>query len=155
MSHGDTGREVTHWRGKPALISAISFFAVMGLILLLCGGLTRWWTNGDLPKRTADLGATSDPAWNNTPPQLQTHAATDLADLRAAQYQRLHTLRWTDSSHAYATISIDDAMSLMTQAAANNQLDQLLPAPKPATPIDLQVQKAGAAVPPVQGSPAP
>jgi len=148
-------RERTHWRGKPALISVVAFFATLVLLLVICGALTGWWTGGKFPAQGPDRGATADPAWDKGPPQLQTHPDVDLAVVRKEEYQNLHTVRWTDAGHTYATIPIEDAMSMLAQAAAAGQTGQLLPAPKSATPVDLQVQKSGALAPPVQSSPKP
>ena len=155
IEHESALREITRWQGKTALISIIAFFVFMIVLLMVCGALTRSWTNGQFPAHRANPGPTADPVWNKAPPQLQTHAARDLADVHAEEYRHLHTTHWADATHSYATVPIDDALSLLSQAAASNQLSQVLAAAKPETPIDLQDQKSGELASPVQTPPKP
>lgn len=141
------GHEVTQWRSRPFIIGVFCFFLLMGVILFVVGGLTVSWTHQSWPPTGPVAGPQSDSRWNNKAPQLQINGDVDLAHLRQREYQRLHTVNWTDDSCTYASIPIDRAMSLMVQAEANHQLNQLLPEPKPATSIELQNQKSGTVAP--------
>ena len=134
--------EITPWRARPFLIGAISFFAFMDLVFVIVGGLTATWTHHTWPLHAPVRDPESDPNWNRVTPQLQVHAAVDLRRLRQTEYQNLHAVKWTDETHTFASIPIEQAMALLAQAQTAAQLNQLLPPPKPATPIELQDQKS-------------
>lgn len=133
---------VTAGQAKPFLIGIFGFFLFMGLILAIVAGLTMSWTHGTWPPSGPFRGPQSNPRWNNAAPQLQVDATLDLQHLRQEEYQRLHTVRWMDNAHTYASIPIDRAIDLLAQAQTNHQLQQLLPEAKPATPEELQNQKS-------------
>ena len=135
-------REITHWPLRPFVILVVGFFAFLAIMFLVLGGLTMRWTHGTWPPQQATPGAESTPGWNTTAPQLQPNPAADLARYQKREYEHLHTTRWTDDTHAYATIPVDRAMELIAEASAQHRLDQVLPPPKPATPLDLQNQKS-------------
>ena len=144
------GHEVTHWHARPFILGIIYFLVFMGLVFLIVGGLTTSWSHHVWPPSGPVTGPQTTPGWNNTPPQLQINAPRDLQHLRQLEDQRLHSVKWTDDTHAFATIPIEQAMALVAQADAKHQLTQLLPAPQPATPEQLQNQKSGAALIPPQ-----
>jgi len=135
-------REITHWPMRPFVILVAGFFAFLAIMFLVLGGLTARWTHGTWPPNQPASGAESTPGWNSSAPQLQPDPAADLSRYQKHEYEQLHTTRWTDDTHAYAAIPVDRAMELIAEASAQHRLDQLLPPPKPATPIDLQDQKS-------------
>jgi hypothetical protein len=139
------GHEITTWRARPFVIGVVSFFLFMALMFVILGALTRSWSHHAWPLRGPISGPQADARWNRTAPQLQANPDLDLQTLQKAEYERLHATRWTDQTHAYACIPIEQAMALVAQAAAEHR--QILSAPKPATPIDLQNPKAGALAP--------
>jgi len=137
--------EVTPWKPRPFVLLSAGFYVFMAVMFLVLARLTISWTHGVWPPRAPVPPAQSAPGWNSSPPQLQTDAAGDLQRWQQYEYQLLHTTRWTDDTHRYATIPIEKAMDLVANAAAGHRLDQLLPAPQPATPIELQNQKSAEA----------
>jgi hypothetical protein len=143
--NSDPGHEVTTWRARPFLLLLAGFVVLMGIIYFVVGGLTVSWTHHVWPPQGPVLPPETSAGWNDNPPQLQTHAALDLQHLRDLEFRHLHTTNWTDSSRSYAEIPIERAMELLTQAQAENRLNQVLPPVKPATPIDLQKQKSAEA----------
>ncbi len=141
------GHEITPWRAKPFVIGIVSFFIFMGLIFVILRWLTVSWTHHRWPKEILINAPQTDPRWNDHVPQLQVNAQMDLIHLRQVEYENLHTVRWTDPAHTYAAIPIQRAMIMLVQATANHRVNQLLPEPKPASPIDLQNQKSSAVAP--------
>ncbi len=137
--------EVTPWKSRPFVLLSSGFYVFMTLMFLVMAGLTIYWTHGVWPSRAPVPAAQSGPGWNASPSQLQTDAAGDLQRWQQHEYQQLHTAKWTDDSHTYATIPIEKAMDLVANASAGHRLDQLLPAPQAATPLELQNQKSAEA----------
>lgn len=134
--------------GKPFVIGAICFFVLMLAIFGVAWGLLRHWSNKPWPRHGPPASPLADTRWKLKAPQIQIDPAIDLKNLRQSEARRLHTLRWNDASHAYATIPIEAAMKLLSDAAAKNQLTTVLPAPQPATPVQLQDQKSREAATP-------
>jgi hypothetical protein len=145
--------EKTHLKGRPFLIGAACFFVFAALLYVLIAVLLQHWSREPWPLRQPPAAPGLDSRWDDRAPQLQVDPAVDLATLRAAENQHLHALHWNDATHAYATIPIEDAMKLVAETAAKNQLNTLLPAPQPATPIQLQEQKSREALPPQEPNP--
>jgi hypothetical protein len=148
-----TGEKLSHYEkpqvpGRPFIIGVISFFALMTLIFGVVWMLAGTWTHGGRSFREPPSPPSADPRWAMQPPQLQIDPEIELQKLRQIEYQRLHTVKWSDGTHAYACIPIEDAMQLLGNAAAQGQINSLLPPPQPATPLDLQNQKSREAVPP-------
>jgi hypothetical protein len=137
-----SGHEITTWKARPFLILLAAFFVLMAIIYFAVGGLAISWTHHVWPPQGPVLPPEASAGWNDNPPQLQTRASVDLEHLRDLEFRNLHATTWTDSSRTYAKIPIERAMELMTQAQAENRLDQILPRVKPATPIELQSQKS-------------
>ncbi len=135
-------REITHWPLRPFVILVAGFFAFLAIMFLVLGGLTARWTHGAWPPHQHISSVQSTPGWNTTAPQLQPDPATDLSRYQKHEYDQLHATHWTDNTHTYAAIPLDRAMELIAEAGAQNRLDQLLPPPKAATPLDLQNQKS-------------
>lgn len=147
-----TGETSSHYekpqlQGRPFMIGVWVFFGTLTLILIVVWQLAHIWTHGGRAFRIAPAPPTADTRWATQPPQLQIDPAADLQKLRKIEYQRLHTARWLDDSHSYATIPIETAMQLLESATAPGQINTLLPPPQPATPLDLQNQKSRAAAP--------
>jgi hypothetical protein len=145
-----TGETESHYekpqlRAKAFVIGIGSFFSFVALLYLVVWHLAGTWTHGGQPFHAPPAPASADARWTTQAPQLQINPGTDLQKLRQIEYQRLHTVRWTDD--AYAAIPIEDAMRLMAIAAAKGQISTLLPAPQPATPLELQNQKSREAAP--------
>lgn len=138
-------REVTHWPLRPFVMLVTGFFVFMALMFAVLGSLTKSWTHGVWPPNGPVPSAQASPGWNTAAPQVQPDPSADLALWQQHEYEQLNSTRWNDHQHAYATIPIDKAMDLVAASSAAGQLDKVLPAPKPATPIDLQNQKAGEA----------
>ena len=141
------GHEITPWRARPFLIGALSFLLFMGIVFVVVDALTMSWSHHAWPPRGPVVGPEPDPAWNKTSPQLQIDAPRDLQSVREAEERHLQALRWTDASHTYAAIPIAEAMNLLADAQARHQPNTVLPAPKPATPVELQDQKSTEAAP--------
>lgn len=139
------GHEITNWRTRPFIIGIICFLIFMVIIYMSVGAFTASWSFHTWPPRGPVAGPQATQGWNNAAPQLQVNAPMDLQHLREQEDQRLHAVNWTDDNHNFATIPIEQAMALLAQADANHQLNQLLPAPIPATPEQLQKQKSGEA----------
>jgi hypothetical protein len=149
-----TGETFSHFEkpalpARPFIIGIVSFFVMLALIFVVVWNLAIIWTHGGHVFYAPPAPPAADSRWATESPQLQIDPNIDLQTLRQIEYQRLHTVRWTDGSHAYAAIPIENAMQLVSSAAAQNQLNTLLPAAKPATPIDLQDQKSREAAPQV------
>ena len=140
-----SGHEITQWHARPFIIGVVSFFIFMGLVYIIVGALTVSWSHRDWPPSGPVTGPQTTSGWNKAPPQLQVNAPLDLQHLRELENQRLHAIKWTDDRHAFATLPIEQAMTLLAQADADHHLNQLLPAPVPATPEQLQKQKSGEA----------
>ena len=138
----EEGHEITTWKARPFVLLLAGFSVLIVLADFVLGGLTARWSHHDWPPAGPVVPPQATPGWNDGPPQLQTDAALDLQQLRALEFEHLHTTRWSDISHAYASIPIERAMQILAQAQAENRLNQVLPTPKPATPIDLQNQKS-------------
>lgn len=134
--------EKPHLPGRPFVIGAIAFFILMLVLYAVVWGLLDHWMEHAWPYRESPSPPFAESRWNTQAPQVQADPGPDLARLRQVEYRRLHTQRWIDASHAYASIPIEDAMKLLAQAAAVGQLTTVLPAPQPATPLQLQDQKS-------------
>jgi len=134
--------EITHWPIRPFVTLVASFFAFMALMFAVLGGLTSDWTHHLWPPNGPVPDAQTSRGWNAAAPQVQPDPAADLTHWQQHEYEQLHTTKWNDDRHAYATIPIKRAMELVATASAAGRLDKVLPPPKPATPIDLQNQKA-------------
>ena len=145
--------ESTQVPGRPFVVGAICFFIFMGAAYVGVGGLLKHWSRQPLSALALPAPPTADMRWNMQAPQVQIDPTIDLAKVRAMEDRRLHALRWTDGTQAYAAIPIDEAMKLLADAAAKNQINTVLPAPQPATPIDLQNQKSREVNPPVIPTP--
>jgi hypothetical protein len=135
------GHDLTRWKLRPFVWLVAGFFIFMGVMFVVLAGLTKSWTHGTSTPASPPAGPQSNPDWNTSAPQLQTDALADLHHLQRQEYERLHATKWTDDTHAYATIPIEKAMDLIATAEAEHRLDQILPPPKPATPLELQNQK--------------
>jgi hypothetical protein len=140
--------EKTQLGGRPFVVGIISFFVFMALVFGVVWMLLQHWSLEPWPQRQPPAPASADVRWNTQMPQVQIDPGLDLARVRRMEDQRLHALRWNDAAHTYATIPIEDAMKLMTDAAAKNELSTLLPAPLAATPLELQDQKSRETAPP-------
>jgi hypothetical protein len=140
-------REVTTWRARPFFIGIIAFYSFMAALLIVVGGLTVSWTHQTWPPRGPVEGPAARSGWNTTSPQLEIRPVQDLQAVRKSAYAKLHTIQWTDDSRSFAAIPIERAMTLLTEAQANHQLNTLLPEPKAATPLELQNQKSTEAGP--------
>ena len=138
-------------RGAPFLIGAIGFFLFLGLVAAVCWLLTDRWSGRPTPARP-EAPAQSDPRWTKEAPQLQVQPPAELAQLRESQDQALHRCQWTDASHAFAQIPIEQAMALLSQAAADGRLREVLPPPKPETPQEIH-QGQAQGLPPSSGNP--
>ena len=141
----DSNYEQTHLRGKPFIVGAIGFAVFFLAAFGVVRTLVQDWSFGTVPPHHASLPPSADPRWNTEAPQVQIDPALDLAKVRQTEERRLHTLRWNDAAHTSATIPIEEALKLMSDAATKGELGSLLPSPKPATPLELQVQKSGEA----------
>ncbi len=136
------GHDLTRWKTRPPVIFVIGFFLFMAVMFIVLAVLTSSWTHGIWSPHGPLTGPPSGPGWNGSAPQLQTDPLADLQRLQTQEYQQLHSTKWTDDGHSYATIPIEKAMALIASADAEHRLDQLLPPPKSATPLDLQNQKS-------------
>jgi hypothetical protein len=133
---------------------AAGLFVLLAVVFGVVWILVQKWTDEPWPQPAPPAPPSATARWNDLPPQLQIAPGTDLVHLRQVEHARLHAVRWTDDSHTYATIPIEETMKLMGEAAAKGQLATLLPPPQPATPLDLQNQKSGAVAAPASPAPA-
>ncbi len=140
--------EKTHLHGRPFIIGLIGFLILMLVVYVVVFGLLQGWSRQPWPRPHAPRAPQETERWNAQAPQVQIAPELDLARVRAAEDARLHARHWNDAGHAYATIPIDEAMGLLAGAAARGQVATVLPAPQPATPLELQDQKSHEANPP-------
>jgi hypothetical protein len=140
--------EKTHLHGRPFLLGLAGFLILLLVAYVVVFGLLRAWSRQPWPRPHAPQPPQETQRWNGRAPQVQVSPERDLARERAAENERLHARHWNDAGHAYATIPIDDAMGLLAGAAARGQMATVLPAPQPATPVELQDQKSHEANPP-------
>lgn len=102
--HAPSGIEVLRIVGLLAIIAA----TVIVLTWVIHGAMVHWVTSN-----RAALVARRAPI--PPPPRLQPDPRGDLAAFRAQKRAALSTWEWTDSSHQFARIPIERAMSLYAQ----------------------------------------
>jgi hypothetical protein len=141
--------EIDRLSKKAIFGGALGLFVLLGAVLAIVWMLVRDWTREPWPQPGPPAPPAEAGRWNTAAPQLQVDPGMDLAQMRKIEKARLHAVGWTDASHTYATIPIEEAMRLMGEAAAEGRLGALLPPPQPATPLELQNQKSRALAEPV------
>jgi hypothetical protein len=104
--HAPSGIDVRRIVGIGAIIAA----TVVLLVWAIHSAMVRWVTpeHAALVTRPAPLPPT---------PRLQPSPRADLAALRSQKQALLSQWEWTDSSHRFARIPIERAMSLYVQGA--------------------------------------
>jgi hypothetical protein len=145
--------EKSHLSGRPFIIGVVAFFILITGIFTTVWGLVEHWSGQTWPHRAPPAPPSATAGWDTRVPQIQIDPDIDLANLRQLEFRRLHAPYWTDASHTFATIPIEDAMNLLANAAAKGQLLAVLPAPQPATPVQLQDQKSREISPPQAPNP--
>jgi cytoskeletal protein RodZ len=138
--------EPTHLPARPFIMAWLIFFIVLVVAAIAVWFLIVGWSRQADPYQSV-ISSQQNPHWDKSAPQLQTEAAVDLKTLQDQEYARLHTMGWTDPSHAFAKIPIEDAMHLVVAKAAQHQLNSILPPTLPLTPLDLQNQKSRSLTP--------
>lgn len=107
--HAPSGIEVRHVVGFAAILAV----AVVLIAVCIRKAMVYWV----IPQHAA---LAARPAPIPPTPRLQPTPAVDLEALRAQKHALLSQWQWTDSSHTFARIPIDRAMSLYAQGVRAN-----------------------------------
>jgi hypothetical protein len=105
--------ETTDVQSKPLVLSALGLAVSVGLVCLFL-----IWFFDRLESRASSQDPLLSPLVGSQiapPPRLQTSPAYDVARLRAAEDQALHSYRWIDKRRGVVQLPIDRAIDLLLE----------------------------------------